>query len=131
MIGGGQRILTSLAVAAFALAGCGEAQRPPEAAPARIPKRICDDAKKALDELSRSGSFEYSAVGEATIEEAVWLPMLGGHRDALVQALAYHAACGAPDPPAEMSVTIKNEGGRVLTQRMVETSVDPLKLLEQ
>jgi hypothetical protein len=118
-------------LAALALSGCGEAQKPPPVAPGPLPAQVCDQAKTGLEEISRSGSFEYSADGRATIEEAVWLPMSGEQRDALGQALAFHTACSSKEPPRETWITIKNESGRVLTRRVVETSVDISKLFER
>jgi hypothetical protein len=112
------------AVLALTLAGCGEAEQPPPPIAARLPAQICDQSKEALDKLSGTGSFEYSADGQATIDEAVWLPMGGGQRDAIAQALAFHAACAAKEPPREVTVLIRNEGGRTLTERVVETAVD-------
>lgn len=115
----------------LALAGCGEAEQPPPPIAARLPARVCDQAKEALDKLSGSGSFEYSADGQATIDEAVWLPMAAGQRDAIAQGLAFHAACAASQPPREVTVTIRNEGGRTLTERVVETSIDIGRALQE
>jgi hypothetical protein len=116
--------MASAALAVLALAACGEAEQPPPPIADRLPAKVCDQAKQALDELGRTGSFEYSADGVATIDEAAWLPMAAEQRDALGQALAFHTACSAKEPPREVSVTIKNEGGRTLTERVVETSID-------
>ena len=124
MILGRRKGLTAAALAALAFAGCGEAEQPPPPVAQRPPEKLCSEAKKALDELSRTGGFEYSADGQATLDEASWLPMAGEQRDALAQALAFHTACSAKEPPREVSVTIRNEGGRTLTQRVVETSID-------
>jgi hypothetical protein len=131
MMGGGKAAIVPVVFAALALSGCGEAEQPPPVAPAPLPAQVCDQARKGLEEISRTGSFEYSADGHATIEEAVWLPMSGEQRDALGQALAFHAACSAKEPPRETWVTIKNEGGRVLTRRVVETTVDISKIFER
>lgn len=118
------------ALAALTLGGCQNEQPAPPAA-SRLPAQVCDQARDALQKLGATGSFEFAADGQATLEEAAWQPMAEHQRDALVQALAFHAACSAPEPPREQSVTVKNEGGRVLTQRVVETSVDVTKILEQ
>lgn len=126
-----QKLVASAALASFAVGGCQEAQQPAPAATLRLPAQICNQARQSLEEISRSGSFEFTSDGQATLEEAVWLPMGGQQRDALAQALALHAACSAKEPPREQQVTIKNEGGRVLTQRVVETSVDITKALQQ
>ena len=126
-----QKFLASAALASLALGACQEGQQPAPTATARLPAQICDQARQGLEEISRTGSFEFTADGQATLEEAVWLPMGGQQRDALTQALALHAACSAKEPPREQQVTIKNEGGRVLTQRVVETAVDITKALQQ
>lgn len=131
MIWGVGRAMGAAALAALALTACGEAEQPPPAVTERLPEKVCTEAKKALDELSRTGSFEYSADGQATIGEDAWLPMGGEQRDALAQALAFHTACAAAEPPREVSVTIRNEGGRTLTQRVVETAVDLGRALGQ
>jgi hypothetical protein len=120
----------SAALAALALSACQEAQRPAPPLAEPLPAQVCSQAREALEKVSRAGIFEYGADGQATIEEAVWLPMAPSQREALAQALAFHAACSAKEPPLEQTVTIRSEGGRVLTQRVVETSVDMSRLLE-
>lgn len=126
-----EALLASAALAALALSACQQAEQPAPPAAARLPAQVCDQARQGLEEISRGGSFEFNSDGQATIEEAAWLPMGAGQRDALAQALAFHAACAAKEPPREQSITIKNEAGRVLTQRVVETSVDLTKILQQ
>jgi hypothetical protein len=126
----GKAFSSSAALTALLLASC-QGEQPAPSAAARLPAQVCDQARDALDKLSATGSFEYAADGQATLEEAAWLPMGGEQRDAIAQALAFHAACSAPEPPREQSITIKNEGGRVLSQRVMETSVDVTKILEQ
>ena len=118
------------ALAALALTGCGEAEQPPPPTAAPLPAQVCNQAREALDKLSRAGAFEYSADGQATLDEAVWLPMAPGQRDALAQALGFHAACQSR-PSRETSVTIKSETGRVLSQRVVETSADLSTALQE
>jgi len=129
MIGMGKVKLASAALAALALYGCGEGEQPPPPAPAPLPAQICDKAREELGKLAKTGTFEFVA-GEATIEEAVWLSMAPQQRDALVQGLGFHTACER-GPAAETSVIIKNEGGRVLSQRVVETSADLTRALQQ
>jgi hypothetical protein len=123
--------LMASAALALVLSACQEAEQPAPPAAAPLPAQVCNQAREALDKLSATGSFEYSADGQATLEEAAWLPMGGQHREALAQALAFHAACSAKEPPREQQITIRNEGGRVLTQRVVETAVDITKALQQ
>ena len=117
------------AVAAALLAGC---QQQPEAPPpaARLPAKVCDNARQGLERLSGTGTFEYKANGEATIDQATWLSLSPHDRDQLGQVLAFHAACGADEPPREQIVTIRSEYGMVLTRRVVETSADLSRILQ-
>jgi hypothetical protein len=127
------RTKAALAVATAAmlgLAGCNEAPPPPPPAQP-LPEKLCQQAREGLDKVSSAGIFEYTADGQATIEESAWLPMAAAQRDAIGQALAFHAACSTEPPPRESTVTIRNEGGRVLTQRVVETTADISSLLEE
>ena len=119
------------ALTTLALGGCGEAEQPPPPTTAPLPAQVCSQAREALDKLSRAGAFEYSADGQATLEEAVWLPMARAQRDALAQALGFHTACQSKQPSRETSITIKNEDGRVLTQRVVEASADLSTALQE
>ncbi len=123
-------IISSAALAALALTACEEAPKPTGPV-ARLPAELCTQARESLEKISKAGIFEYNQEGEATIEEAAWLPMNGGQRDALGQALAFHAACSAKEPSPERTIIIRNEGGRVLTQRVVETTIDISRALEQ
>ncbi len=123
-------ILSSAALAVLTLSACEEAPRPTGPI-ARPPAELCAQARESLEKISAGGMFEYNQAGEATIEEAAWLPMNGGQREALGQALAFHAACSAKEQTRERTIVIRNEGGRVLTQRVVETAVDISKALEE
>jgi len=124
-------LMATAAVAAIGLAACGEAPPPPAPKAGPLPPQLCDQARQGLEKMSASGTFEYSSDGQATIEEAVWLPMAPAQRDALAQALAFHTACASAEPARETSVTIKNEGGRVRSQRVVKTTADLMKALEE
>lgn len=123
-------IISSAALALLGISACEEAPRPTGPV-ARLPAQLCSQARDSLEKVSATGIFEYNQEGEATIEEAAWLPMSGGQRDALGQALAFHAACSAKEPTRERTVVIRNEGGRVLTRRVVETTIDITKMLEE
>jgi hypothetical protein len=65
------------------------------------------------------------------MNEAAWLAASPTDRDQIGQLLAFHAACQVKAPPREQSVTIRSEFGRILTQRLVETNVDPLGILKE
>jgi hypothetical protein len=121
------RIIPIAALAA--LGACnflGEAEQKAPAAP--LPKQVCTQAREAIDKLSEGGGFVYAGNGEGTIEEAAWLQLDPPSREQLEQVLAYDAACSAKEPSAEQTAIIRNEGGRVLSQRVIETSADLSRL---
>jgi hypothetical protein len=91
---------------------------------ARLPPQVCSQAQGGLEKLKESGGLTYNGQGEATLEEEAWMRLDQGAREQLVQLVAYDAACKAAVPPAEQSATVRNEAGRVLSQRVVETSAD-------
>ena len=91
---------------------------------ARLPAQTCNQARDGLEKLKESGGLTYTGQGEATLDEEAWMRLDEGAREQLVQLVAYDAACKAPVPPAEQSATVRNEAGRVLSQRVVETSAD-------
>ena len=114
---------SAAALAMLALSACGEPAPDPEAnVGMRLPASACKQAREALDKLSTSGAFEYDAQGTATMNENVWLSLSGNQRDGVAQALAAHASCSAEQPSRETEIVVRNEFGRVLTQRAVETS---------
>lgn len=120
-------------LAAAGLSGCFDQ---PEyagnmAAPARLPSSVCKQAADALRELSERGTFEHSDSGEATLAQEAWLQLGAAERDQLTQLLGYHAACKAPEPSAERTVLVRSENGQVLSRRIVSTSADLSKLLEE
>jgi hypothetical protein len=106
------------------LAACGSQNvaQEPNLPVARLPAQTCNQAKGGLEKLKESGGLTYTGQGEATLDEEAWMRLDEGAREQLVQLVAYDAACKAPVPPAEQSATVRNEAGRVLSQRVVETS---------
>ena len=121
--------IAGAALAAGLLGACQpEPEAPPPAPP--LPAAVCDKAREGLERLSKTGGFEYDENGEATIDQASWLALSHYDRDQLGQVLAFHAACGAKEPPREQTVTIRSEYGTVLTRRIVETSVDFSRFLK-
>ena len=126
--------LIPMLAALIVLAGCDaltEAQQAEKGPAIRLPKQVCDQAREGLDKLTESGGFVYAGGGEATLEEAAWLRLDGGARDQLMQLLAYDAACTAKEPPYEWTARVRNEVGRILEERVVETSADPSRILEE
>jgi hypothetical protein len=118
-----------LIAALAALGACNLMDEAEQKAPVvPLPKQVCTQAREAIDKLSESGGFVYAGNGEGTIEEAAWLQLDPPSREQLEQVLAYDAACSAKEPPAEQTATIRNEGGRVLSQRVIETSADLSRL---
>jgi len=115
--------------ALFLLASLGAcdgqtAAEEPELPVARLPAQTCNQARDGLEKLKESGGLTYNGQGEATLDEEAWMRLDQRARDQLVQLVAYDAACKAAVPPAEQSATVRNESGRVLSQRVVETSAD-------
>ena len=108
------------------LAACDgqHAAEEPKLPVARLPAQTCNQARDGLEKLKESGGLTYNGGGEATLEEEAWMRLDERAREQLVQLVAYDAACKAPVPPAEQSATVRNEAGRVLSQRVVETSAD-------
>ncbi len=98
---------------------------------ARLPAQVCAQAQEALQKLTATAGFDQRAKGEATLEEAAWLQMTEAQRDQLAKVLAYDAACAAKEPPHEQVVTVKNETGRVMAQRTIETSADLSSILDE
>jgi hypothetical protein len=115
----------------LALAACDSqyAAEEPKAPVARLPAEVCKQASEGLSALKESGGFTYAGAGEGALEEQAWLQMSEPQRDQLLQLLAYDAACTAKEPPADATATIRNETGRILSQRVVETSADLSKVL--
>lgn len=110
--------LTLACILGTALSACGSQEPLPEATgKASIPPELCQELEGVLTDLQKKTGFQLEPQG-ATIEEAVWRGM-GGAQDQLAEALAYHQACKAETPPAEQSVTIRNEYGRVVAERQV------------
>jgi hypothetical protein len=108
------------------LGGCDgqNAAEEPKLPVARLPAQTCSQAQDGLEKLKESGGLTFNGQGEATLEEEAWMRLDERARDQLVQLVAYDAACKAAVPPAEQSATVRNEAGRVLSQRVVETSAN-------
>ncbi len=126
----GTRAVTAALWAALSLSACQQqpAEEPQPAA--RLPEQVCKQAREGLDKLGGSGAFEYQAEGTATINESAWLAMGDSQRDGLARTLGIHAACSAAEPTRETEVIVRNEFGRVLVQRVIETSTDLSEILQ-
>ena len=98
---------------------------------ARLPAQVCGQARDGLEKLRETGGFTYTGQGEASLDEESWLRLDERAREELVKLVAYDAACKAPTPPAEQDATVRNEVGRVLMQRVVETSADLSTLAQE
>lgn len=109
---------TASFIMSLALAGC-EFERTAEAEPANrvIPKELCAQLEATVADVRKKTGMEFEG-DEAIIEDAAWRAM-SETQDRLAQALAYRLACAAEVPPAEQSVTIRNELGAVLTRQVV------------
>lgn len=108
---------------ALSLAGCDlltGGAKPPAEGPARMPEAACTQVETTLRTLQETVMIDFGAAGEATIEQAAWQAMGRAARDQVVDALAVRAACAIERPPAEQSVTIRNEANDILTERSVQ-----------
>ena len=115
------------------LAACDgqNAVEEPKLPVARLPAQTCNQAQAGLEKLKESGGLTYNGQGEATLDEESWMRLDERAREQLVELVAYDAACKAAVPPAEQSATVRNEAGRVLSQRVVETSADLSGLIKE
>ena len=128
---GTRAVIASAALASVALAACQRQAPEPEAPAAPLPAVVCDKTGQALEKLGKSGGFEYDSQGVATINEASWFALSATDRDNLGRLLAFHVACASKEPSNEQNITIRNEYGRVLTRRIVETNVDLSEFLKE
>ena len=113
-----------LLLAALAACDSQSALEEPKLPVARLPAQTCNQAQAGLEKLKQSGGLTYNGQGEATLDEEAWMRLDERAREQLMQLVAYDAACKAAVPPAEQSATVRNEAGRVLSQRVVETSAN-------
>lgn len=113
------------------LAACNSEPLPPEpqAEAQPLPADFCRKVKEALDTLRDKGALVYTDKAEATIDQQVWLEMGQGGRDELTRALGFHAACAQGGGSGEQTVAIRDEGGMVLMERVIETKADVGELL--
>jgi hypothetical protein len=112
------------------LAACGtEAPPAQKTAVAPPPPQLCDQARKGLDALGKSGAVDVDDKGEATIVQEAWFRMTAEQREELAKTLGFHAACTSPDGTAERRVMARDEYGTILMDKIVPTVVD-LRTLE-
>ena len=90
----------------------------------RLPAELCKQAADGITKLNETGGFHYAGAGEGTLEEQAWLQMREPQRDQLLNLLAVDAACTAEQPVNEATARVRNEGGRVLSERVIQTSAD-------
>ena len=100
--------------------GADEVKMPP----ARLPDQLCKQASDGIKKLNESGGFHYAGAGEGTLEEQAWLQMSEPQREQLLNLLAVDAACTSEQPVAEATARVRNEGGRTLSERVIQTSAD-------
>ena len=90
----------------------------------RVPAQLCKKVADGIKELNETGGFHYAGAGEGTLEEQAWLQMSEPQRDELLKLLALDVACTAEQPVTEATARVRNEGGRVLSERLIQTSAD-------
>lgn len=100
--------------------GADEVKMPP----ARLPDQLCKQASEGIKTLNESGGFQYAGAGEGTLEEQAWLQMTEPQRDQILNLLAVDAACTSEEPVAEVTARVRSEGGRTLSERLIQTSAD-------
>lgn len=116
-------------VLAIGLSACQQ-QEEPAGPVGRLPEQACTQARTALDKASKSAGFEYTGA-EATIAESGWRAMNPDQQQALAQALAFNAACQAPEAAAETTILIRNESGLTLMERTIGTTIDLSDVLRE
>lgn len=104
------------------LVGCELDSREERPAATALPKKICDDAKAAVNEATKGGAVILNSPVEAVISQEAWLPLPEAQRDGLTRAMGIAATCAGGTPRHEQEVVIRSETGTVLTRRVIETS---------
>lgn len=94
------------------------------------PAQLCAQFREALEKLSAEGSLTYEDSGTAVIGVDVWMAMGAEGRDQLGRMLAFHASCVRKAGSADQAITIRNEMGNILYQRIVDTRVSAAAALE-
>jgi len=118
------RSIGALLLVVAGTTACGDPLPEEPKAAARLPAQLCSQAAAGIKKLSETGGFTYSGSGNGTLDGETWLKMNEPQRDQLLQLLAVDSACNAPEPVAEATGLVRDETGRVLSQRVVETSAD-------
>src|SRR5687768_12315158 len=96
--------------------GPSTSQQPKAAAPAA---ELCQQVRKALEQLKAKAAIDYDEKGEATIVQDAWMRMGAAEHSQFAHLLALHAACSSPSGAAERQVRIRNESGIILLENMV------------
>ncbi len=91
---------------------------------AKLPEEVCSKTREAVAKLTETGGAEVDGKGSATMMEETWLRLSESEREQTAQLLGYDAACRAGQPTLEQNVVIRSEYGRVMVERVVETSPD-------
>ena len=117
------------ALLCLALVGCYEEPPAPKTT-LRLPEEVCKQAREGLEKLAEGSQFELIKPGEAMMPDQAWLELAPEARNQLAQLIGYDAACRASEPSAEQTVIIRSEVGRLITERIVSTSADLSKLLQ-
>ena len=110
------------------LVACDVPAPPPKTA-TRLPREVCDQAARGIEKLKESGADQVKP-GEVTMAEQAWLELPPGQRDQLAKLVGIDAACRADEPSLEQTIVVRNEYGRVMTERVITTSTDLSDLLD-
>jgi len=102
----------------FLLSACQFQETEKQEVVAAVPKELCEKTRADLESIKKVVAYENDDAGGVTIEESVWRGM-GGMQDMLVGSLAYKNACDSAPASGSITVTVRNEWGRVMTERQV------------
>ncbi len=115
--------------AALAAAGCDVPAAPQRQSTQAMPAELCAKVRTALDELSEKSAVQFDGKGGAAVPDLIWLELGAERRGQLATSIAYDASCRAGGPGREQEIIIRNETGRILSQRTISTGVDMSGLL--
>jgi len=94
-----------------------------------LPAELCTKVRAALAELEEKASVAVDGKGGAVVPQLLWLELGAERRGQVGSSVAHDAACRSGGPGRDQEIIIRNEAGRVLSQRTISTGVDMSGLL--
>lgn len=113
----------------LAASGCDVPAPPAPQSAEAMPADLCAKVQAALEELAKKSALQLDGKGGAALPEMLWLELGAERRGQLANSIAHDAACRAGGPGREQQVVIRNESGRILSERTISTGVDMSGLL--